>query len=952
MANEFVARNGVIAQNNSVITGSLVVTNGITGSMFGTSSQALTSSYSQTASYIQNAQTASYVLNAISSSFATSASYAISSSATLQAQTASYILNAVSASYALSSSYAISSSAALQANTASYVLQAVSASFATSALTASFGGNFTASNALINGTLTAQTLVVQTITSSIEYSSGSNIFGSSLTNTQQLTGSTSMTGSLTVYGNTVMTGSLNVSGSITTTGALAGTSASFSSTIIGATVLGVGNSGTTVTNGTGFGGVNQVNVGKFTSNNYTALEINSTNGTTGASLQFTYGTNTPNNVSGIIGYNGLNGTPATFSFQNKISGGDLEFVVNGNSTPSLTIASTGAATFSSSVTSNGFIKSHIATDVNIVMGSYSGAAGLQAYNDAVSAYISMNFAASSYAFNVGAATFASSVTATSFIGAGTGLTGTANSLVVGNSLALGGYTWSGSHYTTPGLILTFNTGGTALGYSNASDIQSYLGLGSNAYTSTAYVPYTGATGAVNLGTNSISAGTGSKISGTIASGNGLMTFADGSRSAATAQNYISFTDNTATRMGYIGATGDGNIHLGTDASRAILLEGGSVTLGTTSGTGTGAFYAGAATFSGTVVANSSAFNYIGLQLIAASGYPSNLNFYRAGYSNWYMGSPNASTAFYIGQDGGFSTYALSFSSTNAATFSSSVTATSLIKSGGTSSQFLMADGSVNTSVLPSGAYLPLSAGGGNSLSGNLFINFSNPSANNYINVINTASTGYAQINLVASSSGTSGTGSINYIRGAYLNLNTSDATPITLSTNNTTALTINGSTQAITLAGALSGTSASFSSTTASTSYTTGALVVSGGVGVAGAIFSNSTINAAGGFFETSDERLKKVIKRYATNHGFAAVDFIWKKTGVEDFGYIAQEVEKVIPFAVHTRVDGFKEVNYNKANLYKIMRLEDCIIKEHATIHKRIDELEAELKTLKERLK
>ena len=48
--------------------------------------------------------------------------------------------------------------------------------------------------------------------------------------------------------------------------------------------------------------------------------------------------------------------------------------------------------------------------------------------------------------------------------------------------------------------------------------------------------------------------------------------------------------------------------------------------------------------------------------------------------------------------------------TGAATFSSSVTASSLIKSGGTSSQFLMADGSVNTSVLPSGAYLPLAGG--------------------------------------------------------------------------------------------------------------------------------------------------------------------------------------------------------------------------------------------------
>ena len=38
MANEFIARNGLIAQNNSTITGSLTVTQGITGSLFGTSS--------------------------------------------------------------------------------------------------------------------------------------------------------------------------------------------------------------------------------------------------------------------------------------------------------------------------------------------------------------------------------------------------------------------------------------------------------------------------------------------------------------------------------------------------------------------------------------------------------------------------------------------------------------------------------------------------------------------------------------------------------------------------------------------------------------------------------------------------------------------------------------------------------------------------------------------------
>jgi hypothetical protein len=64
MANEFVARNGIIALNDSQITGSLHVSNGITGSLFGTSSWALSS--------ISSSQ-------AISSSFASTASYALSS---------------------------------------------------------------------------------------------------------------------------------------------------------------------------------------------------------------------------------------------------------------------------------------------------------------------------------------------------------------------------------------------------------------------------------------------------------------------------------------------------------------------------------------------------------------------------------------------------------------------------------------------------------------------------------------------------------------------------------------------------------------------------------------------------------------------------------------------------------------------------------------------------------
>jgi len=70
-------------------------------------------------------------------------------------------------------------------------------------------GSLTVSqNITTTGTLTAQTLVVQTITSSVEYSSGSNIFGNSTANTQQFTGSVLITGSLTLTGNQVITGSI------------------------------------------------------------------------------------------------------------------------------------------------------------------------------------------------------------------------------------------------------------------------------------------------------------------------------------------------------------------------------------------------------------------------------------------------------------------------------------------------------------------------------------------------------------------------------------------------------------------------------------------------------------------------------------------------------------------------------------------------------------------------
>jgi hypothetical protein len=173
-----------------LVTGSLIAPS-ITGSLFGT------------ASWAQNSITASYALNvsgtidnAISASYAYTASSAISAS---QAQTASYVLNAISSSYAFTASSAVNSTNTLTASSADdFVVR----------------NSITASNALITGTITAQTLVVQTVTSSIVYSSGSNIFGSQLTDTQVFTGSVSITGSLSVNGSSVVlsnqTGSMSV----------------------------------------------------------------------------------------------------------------------------------------------------------------------------------------------------------------------------------------------------------------------------------------------------------------------------------------------------------------------------------------------------------------------------------------------------------------------------------------------------------------------------------------------------------------------------------------------------------------------------------------------------------------------------------------------------------------------------------------------------------------------
>jgi hypothetical protein len=100
------------------------------------------------------------------------------------------------------------------AQTASYVLNAVSSSYATNALnaqTASYANNFT-----VAGTLSAQTIVVQTITSSVDFVTGSTRFGSNTGNTHQFTGSVSVSGSLQANGSDVVLSNQTSSMSVAT----------------------------------------------------------------------------------------------------------------------------------------------------------------------------------------------------------------------------------------------------------------------------------------------------------------------------------------------------------------------------------------------------------------------------------------------------------------------------------------------------------------------------------------------------------------------------------------------------------------------------------------------------------------------------------------------------------------------------------------------------------------
>jgi hypothetical protein len=78
-------------------------------------------------------------------------------------------------------------------------------------------------------------------------------------------------------------------------------------------------------------------------------------------------------------------------------------------------------------------------------------------------------------------------------------------------------------------------------------------------------------------------------------------------------------------------------------------------------------------------------------------------------------------------------------------------------------------------------------------------------------------------------------------------------------------------------------------------------------------------------YYESSDRRLKDILLVREGSYGINTVTFKWKdqRDSLTHVGYLAQDVEKVLPDAVKTNPNGYKTVNYDEVQSFKIAALE-----------------------------
>lgn len=94
-------------------------------------------------------------------------------------------------------------------------------------------------------------------------------------------------------------------------------------------------------------------------------------------------------------------------------------------------------------------------------------------------------------------------------------------------------------------------------------------------------------------------------------------------------------------------------------------------------------------------------------------------------------------------------------------------------------------------------------------------------------------------------------------------------------------------------------------------------------------------VSSPGGFFDTSDARVKINVKELDASKADKVRLVEFDRTDREHHGYgvIAQELEEVYPEMIHIDEDGFKSVNYDELAMVKIKYLEDKVARLEALV-------------------
>jgi len=89
-------------------------------------------------------------------------------------------------------------------------------------------------------------------------------------------------------------------------------------------------------------------------------------------------------------------------------------------------------------------------------------------------------------------------------------------------------------------------------------------------------------------------------------------------------------------------------------------------------------------------------------------------------------------------------------------------------------------------------------------------------------------------------------------------------------------------------------------------------------------IIAAGSVTASSGFFDTSDSRLKIIVKDYEQPKGIENVAArMYVKNNRKELGYFAQDLQEILPSAIGQGDDGFLTLSYSQVHTAKIAHLE-----------------------------